>query len=834
MPPIPAHRRLGFFGACFAVSAMLAGVARADVLSYRMDTVAGSDWVGDNGPAIGAILLQAEGIVADTYGNLYVADAGGQRVREITPAGVISTVAGTGIQGFSGDGGPASAAQLNSPYGLAFDAGGNLYIADLGNGRVRRVAPGGIITTVAGGGALAAGGVNDGSPATAVALLAPRNVTLDASGNLYISDFNGHRVYELNPGGTLTTVAGTGVQGFSGDGGPAPFAQLAFPAGLAFDRQGALYIADSQNHYVRKVAGGLISSIVREATPTGLAFDAGGTLYITDPPAGTLIRTPVTGPAAVFTLTVSELAFSSEGFAYATAGSTVLRISFTGPQTAGTGVVAGGGSLAHGDGGPASAALLNHPSGVAADSSGNVYIADRDNNRIRRIAQDGTIATIAGTGVAGGGGDGGLAALAQLDSPTSVSVDAAGNLYVADTGNQRVRKITASGVIFSVFAPSLISPACAIADHSGNIYIADAGGGTIFQVSASGVSTTLLTGLASPRGLALDGAGNLYFTEESGQRVQMLGSGGVVTNLAAGSWNIPRGIAVSADGSVFVADTGLQQIVRIDSSGQIAPVAGNGSAGYAGDGGPALSAELGFPWSVAAGPAGTVLIADLANNRVRVATPEISVLNAASLQPGPVAAGMLLAVQGTGLSAADVPNVQVLFGTSPGLVLSANSAGLLVQSPATIAGLGSVQVQILNMGIILAQSTVTVAAAAPALFTAASGQVTSQALGGSQSLVSAQALASNQDGSVNSAANPAQRGSVIVLYGTGQGVSGQAISVQIGGQGAEVLYAGPVAGYPGLLQINAVIPGSIAPGNSGVSIAVGPASSQPGIVIAVY
>jgi sugar lactone lactonase YvrE len=118
---------------------------------------------------------------------------------------------------------------LNSPYGLALDTSGNLYIADLGNGRVRRVTPGGIITTIAGGGTVAAGGVNDGALATTVALLAPRNVTLDASGNLYISDFNGHRVYEVNPGGTLTTVAGTGVQGFSGDGGPAPFAQLAFP-----------------------------------------------------------------------------------------------------------------------------------------------------------------------------------------------------------------------------------------------------------------------------------------------------------------------------------------------------------------------------------------------------------------------------------------------------------------------------------------------------------------------------------------------------------------------------------------------------------------------------
>ncbi len=282
-----------------AFGAMFAAGARADGVSYSIATAAGSDWIGDNGPAAGAILFQAAGIAADMYGNLYVADAAGQRVREITPSGMISTVAGTGVQGFSGDGGAASAAQLNSPYGLAFDPSGNLYIADLGNARVRRMMPGGTISTVAGGGTLPAGGANEGGLATTVSLLAPRNVALDGTGNLYISDFNGHRVYELSPGGSLTTVAGTGVQGFSGDGGPAHLAQLAYPAGLAVDRQGALYIADSQNHYVRKVINGVISSIAREATPTGVAFDALGTLYITDPPAGALIQMPVTGPATV-------------------------------------------------------------------------------------------------------------------------------------------------------------------------------------------------------------------------------------------------------------------------------------------------------------------------------------------------------------------------------------------------------------------------------------------------------------------------------------------------------------------------------------------------------
>jgi DNA-binding beta-propeller fold protein YncE len=159
---------------------------------YQIGTAAGSDWVGDGGVAISAILLQAEGLAADASGNVYVADASGHRVRRISPGGV--------IPGFSGDGGPAVAAQFNAPYGLALDRNGNLYIADLGNARVRKIAPDGTITTVAGVGTSAPGGVNDGGPALSMSLNAPRNVAADSSGNLYISDFSAHRVYRLSPG----------------------------------------------------------------------------------------------------------------------------------------------------------------------------------------------------------------------------------------------------------------------------------------------------------------------------------------------------------------------------------------------------------------------------------------------------------------------------------------------------------------------------------------------------------------------------------------------------------------------------------------------------------
>src|SRR5579862_3412132 len=200
-----------FFAFCVSICA-------TGQVSYQIDTIAGSSWVGDNGPATAALLFQAEGIAADAKGNLYISDAANHRVRKVTPAGVITTFAGTGSAGFSGDGGEANAAQLNAPYGLAVDGIGQLYIADLGNARIRRVDLSGNISTVAGGGSLPAGGANDGSAATLLALSSPRNVAWDRRGSLYISDFTGQRVYRLAADGTLITAAGTGTAGFSGDG----------------------------------------------------------------------------------------------------------------------------------------------------------------------------------------------------------------------------------------------------------------------------------------------------------------------------------------------------------------------------------------------------------------------------------------------------------------------------------------------------------------------------------------------------------------------------------------------------------------------------------------
>ncbi|MEU6486167.1 RICIN domain-containing protein [Streptomyces sp. NPDC046887] len=332
----------------------------------------------------------------------------------------IGTVAGTGAAGFKGDGEPAVSAQLNRPYGIAVDSAGALYFSDQSNNRVRKITSDGKISTVAGTGV--AGSRGDNGPAVAAQLNRPRAVAVDGDGNLFIADDENHRIRKVAADGTITTVAGTGVAGFRGDGGPATSAQLNKPLGVVVDRSGVLYVAEWGNDRIRKITtDGKISTIAG----TGAASYGGD--------GGPAVKAHLRAPYA--------MVVDGAGALYIADASNhrVRKISADGTigTVAGTGVAGFGG-----DGGPATSAQLHRPQGLALDSTGALYIADAKNQRVRKVSADGTISTVAGTGTGGSGGDGGPAASAQLNEPNGLAVDCVDTLYIADHLNNRIRKIT--------------------------------------------------------------------------------------------------------------------------------------------------------------------------------------------------------------------------------------------------------------------------------------------------------------------------------------------------------------------------------------------------------
>jgi len=328
-------------------------------------TVAGNGtggYSGDGGQATAAAINQPTGVFLDMFNNIYIADSYNNRIRKVnSTTGVITTIAGTGAPGFSGDGGPATAAKVNGPNGVTVDMAGNIYIADFFNNRIRKINTSGIISTIAGVGT--AGFSGDGGPATAAQMVKPIDLAFDMAGNLYIADGN-NCVRKINTAGIITTVVGTRFFGYSGDGGPATAAKINYPGGITVDMAGNLYVADYFNNRIRIV------------NPAGIINTFAGT---------------------------------------GTGGST-------------------------GDGGLATAATLSEPSDIVFDAAGNSYIADASNARIRVINPSNIINTLAGT-TTGFSGDGGPANAAQLDFPSSVAIDNACNLFVADTYNNRIRAI---------------------------------------------------------------------------------------------------------------------------------------------------------------------------------------------------------------------------------------------------------------------------------------------------------------------------------------------------------------------------------------------------------
>jgi sugar lactone lactonase YvrE len=338
-----------------------------------------------------------------------------------TNAQIISTVAGDNNLGFSGDGNAAITAELNSPTGVAHDNSGNLYIVDQGNSRIRMVNGSGIITTIAGNGTVGYSG--DAGQATAAELNGPTGVAINPAGTIYIADAANNRIRVIN-NFVINTAIGNGTAGFSGDGGLCNAAELKHPTGVAFDASGNVYIADYGNNRVRKVtiSSGIISTVAGYTATGGYSGDG-----------GQATAAELDGPIAVVIDALDNIYISDYNNARIRKINTLGIIS----TYAGTGT--GGYS---GDGAAATAAKIFLPSGVTVDAVGNLYIADFDNNRIRKVSTTGIITTIAGTGVASYSGNGGQANAADLSGPRGVALDNSGNLYIADGFNNVVRMVT--------------------------------------------------------------------------------------------------------------------------------------------------------------------------------------------------------------------------------------------------------------------------------------------------------------------------------------------------------------------------------------------------------
>jgi uncharacterized protein (TIGR03437 family) len=767
-------------------------------------TVAGSASAGDSGdggPAASAQLIQPYGLAVDSRGDLFIADD--NRARKISPNGIITTIAGNGKAGYAGDGGPAANAQLSSPSGLAIDAEGNIFVADYGNARIRKISQDGTITTVAGGGTTTAG---DGGSATSAQLFAPIGLAIDRQDNLFIAEQTASRVRKVSPNGIIATVAGNGSATTSGDGGPT---LVVGPRSVAVDPQGNVFVTDNRQ-LIRKVSpdgvirtvagGGTLGAVVggpagsaQIGDASGVAVDAQGNLFIADRVANRVWKVSPAG-------TIST--------------------------AAGTGV-----SGYSGDGGPAISAMLAGPAGVAVDAQSNIFIGDSVNNRIRRVSADGTITTVAGTGTSGYSGDGGTASTAQLSRPSALTIGPRGNLFVYEALNFVIRNVSADGVITTA-----------------------AGTGKSGYSGDGSLATKAQLGSSSTVALVADAQGSLFIADLINQRVRKVSTDGIITTVAGtgtagyGGEGVPAvnsplfnpaGVAIDAAGNLVVCESGTQRIRKISAAGIITTVAGSiYTQAYSGDGGTAANARFTQPGAITLDGQGDLYVSDVIGVAVRRLHPTNrsvligAVLDAASQSAGPLSPGKIVVVYGAGLGAATLvqnnPTGGVygaqLAGTSvnfngiaaPLVYTSATQVAAIV--PYGITG-AAAQVTVTYQGETSPSVAVPVAAVAPSLFTL------NQTGGGQAAAVNA------ADGSINTAANPVKIGDYISLFATGEGqttpgsVDGKLaagavlpqpnlpVSATIGGLPAVVYYAGAAPGeVAGLMQVNLQIPRGIQSG----------------------
>lgn len=533
----------------------------------QTSTVAGTTGVTGSldGTGTAARFSYPQGITVDAAGNLYVADTDNSTIRKISAGGVVTTFAGVAQQTGTADG-TGGSALFNFPFGLAVDAAGNLYVADHGSSTIRKITAGGTVTTFAGSGG--ASGTADGQ-GTAARFDHPSAVSVDAAGNVYVIDTSNQTVRKITAGGSVSTLAGSpGLVGKTD--GTGAVAKFFYPSGIAVSGSGTMYVADTGNHAIRTVtaagavttlagATGLVGSAdgfgtdARFAYPNGIAFDSAGSLYIADHDNHTIRKMSTAGQ--VTTLAGSAgLSGSADGVGgaarfngptgvavdgggniyVADAGNTAIRkITPNGTVTTFAGVAGVAGSAD----GVGAGARFNAPQGLATDSAGNVYVADTNNSTIRKITSGGSVTTLAGVAGQTGSVDG-AAGGARFNGPYAIAVDGAGNVYVADFFNSTIRKITSAGIVST------------LAGTAGQAGFADGVGGA--------------AKFNQPYGVAVDGNGSVFVADTYNRAVRKITAAGLVTTLNGTNarFYYPQGIATDAIGNLYIADGDNQGITK--------------------------------------------------------------------------------------------------------------------------------------------------------------------------------------------------------------------------------------------------------------------------------
>ncbi len=615
----------------------MAATSQATAQEYTFTTLAGPDETPGaiDGTGSAARFYLPSGLAVDSAANVYVADELNNTIRKVTPGGVVTTLAGlAGCPGTNDATG--SAARFYSPNGVAVDCADDVYVADYFTSTIRKVTPGGVVTTLAG---LAGSPGSADGPGSAARFSGPAGVAVDRAGNVYVADWDDHTIRKVTPGGVVTTLAGHAGSSGSADG-TGSAAQFDNPSAVAVDSVANVYVADSGNNTVRKVTpGGVVTTLAGQAGSSGSADGTGSAARFSGP---------------------SGVAVDSAGNVYLTDGgsSTIRKVTPGGVVTTLAGLAGCRGSAD----GTGSAARFSGPYGVAVDSSGGVYVADCNNETIRKVTLEGVVTTLAGVAGTEGSADGAGSA-ARFRWPWGVAVDSAGDVYVAEYVNDTIRRVTPEGVVTTLAglalaqgsadgmgsAARLSGPLGVAVDSASNVYAADTGNNTIRKVTPGGVVTTLAglagtygsadgTGAAAlfngPCGVAVDSAGNVYVADSGNHTIRKVTPGGVVTTVAglAGSWGSadgpgsaarfsePHGAAVDSAGNVYVTDGSNSTIRKVTPAGVVTTLAGHAGTSGSADG-TGSAAQFNGAYGVAVDSAGNVYVADYWNNTIRIGTP---------------------------------------------------------------------------------------------------------------------------------------------------------------------------------------------------------------------